>query len=403
MCLDGSGFSTLYRFTGGGDGSEPLGGLSVGPNGKLYGTAAYGGASGAGTVFSVSPDGSGFVTVASLSGTSGDGGCPEAGLTLGSQGRWYGVSYQGGPGGTGALFSLAPASSQRAPVGPASAGTTHAHVLWNNPDGSASVWDLSDPNPAATAHAYGPFAGWTAASIADGPNNTVSLLWRSAAGAMCVWQTDSTGAYTSSPVYGPSNTWTAKAIAIGPDGLTRVLWNHSNGTALFWTMDAQGGITSSTPGYTPAAGWTATGLTVGTDSKTRVLWKHTSGACQIWTMDPAGPHTDTPVYGPSNTWSPQSIAAGPDGLTHVLWKHVSGVALLWSVDTQGDIVTSTPGYTPPVGATLGGMAMGADGKARLLWNQSAACQVWTMDPSGPYTASPVYSLSGGWQATSLAD
>src|SRR5205807_1054330 len=51
---DGTGFTTLYSFTGGSDGASPLydGLILSGPT--LYGTTTLGGSSGSGTVFSLS-------------------------------------------------------------------------------------------------------------------------------------------------------------------------------------------------------------------------------------------------------------------------------------------------------------------------------------------------------------
>ena len=48
---NGTGFTTLYAFTGGTDGGQPWGGLVMSGN-TLYGTTYYGG-SGSGTVFSL--------------------------------------------------------------------------------------------------------------------------------------------------------------------------------------------------------------------------------------------------------------------------------------------------------------------------------------------------------------
>jgi len=45
--------TVLHSFTGGDDGIQPESGLIVGKFGLLYGTTEMGGASGAGTVFSV--------------------------------------------------------------------------------------------------------------------------------------------------------------------------------------------------------------------------------------------------------------------------------------------------------------------------------------------------------------
>src|ERR1700724_3031658 len=49
--------TTLYSFTGSGDGANPDAGLIADPAGNLYGTAINGGASGQGTVFPLDPSG----------------------------------------------------------------------------------------------------------------------------------------------------------------------------------------------------------------------------------------------------------------------------------------------------------------------------------------------------------
>src|SRR5665213_3470454 len=56
---DGTGFTNLYTFTNGIDGSVPVGGLVV-SGGTLFGTASHGGSSSRGTIFSLSTGGTGF-------------------------------------------------------------------------------------------------------------------------------------------------------------------------------------------------------------------------------------------------------------------------------------------------------------------------------------------------------
>ncbi len=101
-------FATLYHFAGK-DGGTPAGQLVEGPDGNLYGTAQYGGsactASGCGTVFRFSLDGT-FTTLYNFQGGS-DGSHPEAGLVLGSDGNFYGVTSDGGDtNGDGTIFRI---------------------------------------------------------------------------------------------------------------------------------------------------------------------------------------------------------------------------------------------------------------------------------------------------------
>src|SRR5258706_14262982 len=68
---DGQGFTNLYSFTGGSDGSAPYAGLILSSN-TLYGTAAFGGSSGNGTVFGENTNGPSITTLPGyLAGTDG--------------------------------------------------------------------------------------------------------------------------------------------------------------------------------------------------------------------------------------------------------------------------------------------------------------------------------------------
>ena len=100
---DGSGFVTLHNFTGGDDGANPTSELTVSSN-TLYGTTQSGGIMAKGTVFSVNVDGSGFTSLYSFSG-SADGALPAAGLVL-SGDTLYGTASAGGMSSLGTVFNL---------------------------------------------------------------------------------------------------------------------------------------------------------------------------------------------------------------------------------------------------------------------------------------------------------
>jgi len=85
------------------DGAQPQASLTLGPDGNFYGTAYGGGATGYGTVFKVSTNGI-FSTVASFTGDTGVN--PESTLTPGPNGSLYGTAKFGGIGGRGTLFKL---------------------------------------------------------------------------------------------------------------------------------------------------------------------------------------------------------------------------------------------------------------------------------------------------------
>ncbi len=114
-------FTVLHTLNGGSDGSDPVNGLAIDRAGNLYGTAYTGGLPncpvspyGCGTVFKLSPHGSGwtFSVIYSFTGVS-DGWEPQT-IAVGPDGSLYGTTYLGGsipncpPWGCGTVFRLQP-------------------------------------------------------------------------------------------------------------------------------------------------------------------------------------------------------------------------------------------------------------------------------------------------------
>jgi uncharacterized repeat protein (TIGR03803 family) len=116
---DGSQYAILHEFVGtnvhafmgtNGDGARPLGAMVEGRDGILYGTTTGGGDYsadtfwGAGTVFKINKDGSGYAVVHRFGLNEGEG---PNGLTLGSDGSLYGTTVAGaGVASFGTVFAL---------------------------------------------------------------------------------------------------------------------------------------------------------------------------------------------------------------------------------------------------------------------------------------------------------
>jgi uncharacterized repeat protein (TIGR03803 family) len=103
---NGTGFKTLYGFTGSNpntDGGEPAGHLATSGN-TLYGTTYLGGIGDAGTVFGLNTDGTGFRTLHAFSRTN-DGAYPSGGLVVSSN-ILYGTTPNWGGANGGTVFAL---------------------------------------------------------------------------------------------------------------------------------------------------------------------------------------------------------------------------------------------------------------------------------------------------------
>jgi uncharacterized repeat protein (TIGR03803 family) len=119
------GLTTIYSFcslTNCADGSSPVAGLVLGPDGNLYGTTLGGGANhallcgsgGCGTAFKITTAGI-LTTLYSFCSQTNctDGLSPAAPLALGSDGNFYGMTLESGNqvGGGGTVFQLKPAGT----------------------------------------------------------------------------------------------------------------------------------------------------------------------------------------------------------------------------------------------------------------------------------------------------
>jgi uncharacterized repeat protein (TIGR03803 family) len=96
-------FTTLYNFTGGSDGGDPVAGVIQDPDGNLYGTTYYGGVYRAGVAYEI--DTAGTETVLhSFSGPDGD--LPTTPLLRDSEGNLYGTAFDGGSDDCGTAFKI---------------------------------------------------------------------------------------------------------------------------------------------------------------------------------------------------------------------------------------------------------------------------------------------------------
>ena len=106
---NGSWNETVILNFDGPNGMYPYSGVIIDDAGNLYGTTAYGGQHGLGSIYEISPSGSGWAmtTLYSFQGTT-DGQNPSAGLVLDRAGNLYGATPVGGSNGGGTVFELSP-------------------------------------------------------------------------------------------------------------------------------------------------------------------------------------------------------------------------------------------------------------------------------------------------------
>ena len=102
--ISNSIFSNVHSFNLPVDGGPSVGGLVQDSDGNLFGTTNQGGSGGQGTIFTIAPSGT-FASLYSFSGSS-NGERPNAGLVKGSDGNFYGTTIYGGSHSYGTIFKV---------------------------------------------------------------------------------------------------------------------------------------------------------------------------------------------------------------------------------------------------------------------------------------------------------
>ncbi|MGC9943406.1 MAG: choice-of-anchor tandem repeat GloVer-containing protein [Verrucomicrobiota bacterium] len=180
---DGTGFTNLYRFTAfssqyfnNTDGANPDGGLVLSGN-TLYGTTHSAGTNGAGTVFSVATDGTGFTVLHSFTGTN-DGANPYAGLVL-SGSTLFGTAGNGGTSYDGTLFA----------VNTNGTGFTTPHTFTGSPDGDSPHAGLISSGNTLYGTASGGTNGTGMVFSLTLPTPQLTII-RSGTNALVTWPTN---------------------------------------------------------------------------------------------------------------------------------------------------------------------------------------------------------------------
>ncbi len=232
-----------------------------------------------------------------------------------------------------------------------------SHILWNKSDGTVSLWAV-DASGNFTFRTFGPLTDgpgkiWKATALSIGPDNVPHILWNNPDGTVSLWAVTGTGplGYTHAE-YGPYTGWTATALATGADGISHILWNNVNRTVSLWSVDTSGTVTYVE--YGPFTGYSAVSLSVGTDGTIHILWDNTNGIVSFWNVTPQGILINHTEYGPfPGGWVAIACSTDPTNLSHILWGRPDQTVSLWDVSsTDGSYnyrVYSPPmtaGYTP---------------------------------------------------------
>ena len=210
ISTNGTGYATLYHFTGTVTNSaNPYGSLAL-SGGTLYGMTAYGGSSNVGTIFQISTNGSGYQVLRSFTGGASDGSNPYGTPTLVGT-TLYGMTSEGGSANEGIIFSL--------PIPAADSDS----------DGIPDGWEMQYFGGSTNANASAPAANgintiYETYIAGLNPTNAQSLFVVSSQQSVLQWSAVSGRVYS---VY-----WTTNLMNSFQPLKTNILWPQNSWTDL---------------------------------------------------------------------------------------------------------------------------------------------------------------------------
>jgi uncharacterized repeat protein (TIGR03803 family) len=384
------------------DGAVPRGTLVQGSDGNFYGTTWQGGVNsacfdgnerGCGTVFKITPDGN-FTTLYSFCAQSlcSDGANPVAGLVQGSDGNFYGTTYDGGPsttcaGGCGTVFKITPAG-----------GLTTLHnfcIQAGCPDGmyiNAGLVQGSDGNFYGTAFEGGTVEVGTVFKIS--PNGQFATLY-----SFCPQVGCAEGGYPLSALvqgydgrlYGTTSAGGAKAagaiFAIRSNGQLTTLYTFCSHGVYPYCLDGNAPVAALVQGSDGKFYGTTMGNTVKqcihNDCGTIFTLEIPTSTSLTSSLNPS-------VYGQNVTWTATVTSAGsltPTGKVNFTWSgHSIGSATLNSGGMATLTRSNLNAYTYPLTAVYAGDANNSGSTSAVLnqvvlQNTSSAALTSSPNPS----------------------
>ncbi|HUB27074.1 MAG TPA: choice-of-anchor tandem repeat GloVer-containing protein [Tepidisphaeraceae bacterium] len=198
--VNGSNTITTLASFNGADGQQPEGYMTLDSSGDLFGTTEFGGASDDGTVFEIINGADAISSLYSFTGGN-DGANPIGGLSLNNSGDVFGTASNGGVFGGGTAFELSTPSTLLAfasPISNTQAGTALATITVDVENQSGQIITTDDSQVTLTI-GTGPAGGTYAQTVsADNGVATFTGITLNTAGTYTLTATDGTYAPVTS-------------------------------------------------------------------------------------------------------------------------------------------------------------------------------------------------------------
>jgi uncharacterized repeat protein (TIGR03803 family) len=447
---DGTGYTNLYHFTVSGGGANPLGDVLIEyayPLGipwpiALYGMTSAGGTSGLGVIFKYNLDGSGYTVLHNFTGGGSDGANPQGSLTMVGD-RLFGMTLNGGANNQGVVFSMKKDGSDlqllagfggnpQSPMFPEGSLTAVGSTLYGFTSGggvytrgtvfsvktNAADWTTILSIGSAEGHPvgqpvvmgnslYGMFATGGTVSPATGGVFRVTmpirpkLFYQSPSGQIASWQLDSVGAFLQSDIIASTGGWALKAAGdVDGDGVADLLFQNAANDTGGWFMNPDGT-------YRDARFWWPTGnweIKACADylgaGRAQVFFQRTDGTVAYWQLDPTGVFQSATVLGNQGAWKLKAATdLDGNGYADLIWQNASGTIAIWYHQADGSnnglVIGSTSSWE-----VRGTVDIDANGAGDFIFQTpDSRTGGWFMNvgTAGTYSSASFWWATGGWQ------
>ena len=394
--------TTLYDFCSQGclDGENPDAGLVQGSDGNFYGTTYEGGANDGGTVFKITPQGT--LTTLWQFGPypSTNGLLPEAGLVQGSDSNFYGTTYEGGANDDGTVFKITPQGTLT--------------TLWQF-SGTNGIYPMAGLVQGSDGNFYGTTYGGGPTNFYY-PNGYGTVFKITSQGTLTtLWQ------FGNNPTKG---TFPLAGLVQGSDGnfygtayeggLTNL--NYGSGYGTVFKITSQGTLTTlwqfsanPTNGEYPAAG-----LVQGSDGNFYGTTTRggTNDGGTVFKITSQGTLTTVCQFATNNTsngyWPSAGLVQGSDGnfygttpwggLTNLVSGY-PGYGTVFKITSQGTLTTLHPfGANPTDGkGPAAGLVQGSDGNLYGTTSEGGTNNAGTVFRLTAIQNAWINTASGKWE------
>lgn len=326
LSTNGTSYTNLYVFDGS-DGVAPLGGLVLSGT-NYYGLTSAGGSANNGMIFKVNTNGTAFTVLKNFSatdpntGTNNDGANPQGNLVLAS-GLLFGTATAGGTGGSGTVFRLGTNGAGFSVLWNFSAGVSNAFAVATNADGidPEAGLSLSGGLLFGTTYSGGLWGNGTVFMVPTNSNGRSLTVLKT----FSVGHTDAAGNWTNADGASPE----AGLLLAGTNLFGTTYLGGANGNGTLFKLGTNGG------GFTVLKTFSLTDPVTGTNN------------------DGANPYADLILSGVTLFGTAENGGTAGNGTVFALGTNGLGFTVLKSLPAADPVTgTNTDGANPDGGLVL---------------------------------------------------